>query len=632
MVLEVLYQSPFPVPGFGLIGLQAIVLDYLESLIVRAFILFPLLALAMIGCQSSEPEPEPMLESKSEPAAFNARITEHRDGDDLATAGLGLAGLTAGAPPLADAAAPTSTELRRLAIQSAWASLAALNPAGGMGGLFEDLPHVPGLEFAAFRVLPDRKHPARVLVQLPDAFDPQNPCLVLAPASGSRGVYGAVPLVSVGALARGCAVAYTDKGAGTDFFDYSNGTGVQLDGIRGQPADGPLGFLPEQQADNSVSTVAMPHAHSGDHPEADWGEHVLDAARFGLEVLNHAVEGEFSAVNTRIIATGLSNGAGAVLRAAEQDHEGLIDAVVAVMPNITAPGVPHLFDIARVAALYQPCMLGDLESTMDMPLGNPLLAAAGQQRCAALTATGLLEEAEPELARQRLLDAGFEESALALAPLNVALDLWRSVLVAYSSAYLRTGAFDMPCGYAMAAPDASPAQRQAWWATHSGVGAGGGIVMLDGLANGRDTALPGLQCLNGLQDGDGEEAARLREAIEATRASAALPEIPVLIVHGRDDGLVPVTFSSRPYVEQARANGARIAYWEVANSQHFDAVLAAPGVGDRLVPILPYGWHGLSLINEVLDGQAELGPDRQIETTPAPEGQPLEWDNLGLMR
>jgi hydroxybutyrate-dimer hydrolase len=275
-------------------------------------------------------------------------------------------------------------------------------------------------------------------------------------------------------------------------------------------------------------------------------------------------------------------------------------------------------------------MLGDLEATMAMPLGNPLMAAGGQQCCAALVSSGLLAEPDPALARQHLLAAGFDESALNLAPVNMALDLWRSVVVAYASAYLGTGPFDMPCGYAMAAPEATPAQRHAWWATHSGVGAGGGIVLIDSMAAGRDPTLPGLLCLRALLTGDSDESDRLRASIEATRASARLPAIPVLIVHGRDDALIPAGFSARPYAEQARANGARIAYWEVANSQHFDALLAAPGVGDRLVPILPYGWHGLALINRVLDRQAELGPDRQIETTPAPAGQPLEWDNLGL--
>ena len=49
------------------------------------------------------------------------RTTEHRDGDDLLTAGLGLEGLRAMLPPaFADADHPTPAELRRRALWSNW--------------------------------------------------------------------------------------------------------------------------------------------------------------------------------------------------------------------------------------------------------------------------------------------------------------------------------------------------------------------------------------------------------------------------------------------------------------------------------------------------------------------------------
>ena len=48
--------------------------------------------------------------------------------------------------------------------------LAALNPAGGVGGLIERLPSQGGREFMAFLTLPERTHPARVLLQLPAQF------------------------------------------------------------------------------------------------------------------------------------------------------------------------------------------------------------------------------------------------------------------------------------------------------------------------------------------------------------------------------------------------------------------------------------------------------------------------------
>jgi len=578
-----LYQSPFKCQAATV---NLIDLSEQDKKRMRKFFMMAAAASLLAACQPGDQEgPDEVSAQDRPPVAEQAingiingvRVTAHRDGDDLITAGLGLDGLRAGTPAPADPNAPTAAELRVLAIYTSWTSLAALNPAGGLGGLFSSLPEVPGREFAAFRRLPEATHPVRLLVQVPDAFDLEKPCLVVAPASGSRGVYGAIALAGTWALPGGCATVYTDKGAGTDFFDFSDATGVALSGLRSGLDEEPLGFaLGVESGPEESAAVGMSHAHSRDHPEADWGLHVLDAARFGLEVLNLALQGEFTAANTRIIATGLSNGGGAVLRAAEQDEEGLLDAVVALMPNISPPGVAHAYDYATLAALYQPCMLADLETTMAMPLGNPMIAAAGAQRCAALTAAGLLAAPDADLARQQLVEFGFDEFALNLAPVNVALDLWRSVAVTYASAYLRRGPFDMPCDFGIAAPDATEAQRLSWWATHSGIAPGGGIDIIDNLADGRDQTLPGLICLRELYTADTEQAGALRQAVEATRASAQLPPIPVLIVHGRDDGLIPAAFSGRPYAEQARENGATVAYWEVANAQHFDALLAAP--------------------------------------------------------
>jgi hydroxybutyrate-dimer hydrolase len=569
-------------------------------------------------------------ERASDPLA-EIRSTEHRDGDDLVSAGLGLTGLNSVAPLPTDPEAPSAAELRALAFHSAWTGLAALNPAGGLGGLFEDLPVVEGREFSRFRRLPGRTSPFRVLVQVPDSFDPANACLVIAPASGSRGVYGAVPLVAPWALPRGCAVAYTDKGAGTDIHRYADNSGVGLDGRRVDAESASTGLVaPALNGPLVEGPVAVPHAHSGDHPEADWGLHVLDAGVFALALLEAEYELDPGPESIRVIAAGLSNGGGAVLRAAEQDELGMIDGVVAVMPNITAPGAPHLFEYATEAALLQPCALGDLEATMAMVLGNPLIAAGGQQRCTGLVRAGLIEAPEPALARERLLGLGFDKAALGLGAVNVILDLWRSVAVTYASAYLESGPSDMPCGYGFSSAGATDAQVASWWSNHSGIPPAGGVEIVDGLAEGRDPALPGLLCLHGLLREPGDRAGDLRRAIEATRATARLPGIPVLVIHGRDDGLIPAAFSSRPYVAQARAAGAEIAYWEIANAQHFDALLAAPAAAERLVPMLPFGWAGLDHLVAVLDRVVVLGEDRRVEAAPAPPGQALEPANLGL--
>ncbi|WP_233172132.1 D-(-)-3-hydroxybutyrate oligomer hydrolase, partial [Dyella sp. ASV21] len=56
------------------------------------------------------------------------RVTEHRDGDDLLSAGLGLSGLAGAPAPFAHSLQPTPQELRRRAIQTSWKGIADLGP------------------------------------------------------------------------------------------------------------------------------------------------------------------------------------------------------------------------------------------------------------------------------------------------------------------------------------------------------------------------------------------------------------------------------------------------------------------------------------------------------------------------
>src|SRR5690606_1102119 len=155
------------------------------------------------------------------------RSTEHRGQDDLLTAGMGLDGLRAMLPPaFADAAHPTPAELRRRALRSNWRVIADLAPGGGYGDVYGSVGSVPGREFSAFARVPGASQPHRVLLQLPDAFDAGRRCVVVAASSGSRGIYGAIAVAGAWGLPKGCAVAYTDKGAGTDYFDLDAGQGI----------------------------------------------------------------------------------------------------------------------------------------------------------------------------------------------------------------------------------------------------------------------------------------------------------------------------------------------------------------------------------------------------------------------
>lgn len=146
---------------------------------------------------------------------------------------------------------------------------------------------MPGREYSAYATVPGATHPHRVLVQVPDGFDPARRYLVVAPASGSRGIYGAISVAVPWALPRGCAVAYTDKGAGSDYFDLDVGVGFRVDGTAAAASSAEdLAFV--AQAPEGTTGVAFKHAHSGDNPEADRGLHVRQAAAYGLDVLARA--------------------------------------------------------------------------------------------------------------------------------------------------------------------------------------------------------------------------------------------------------------------------------------------------------------------------------------------------------
>lgn len=572
------------------------------------------------------------------------RVTEHRGSDDLLTAGLGLAGLQAMTPPgFADAAHPTSAELRRRALWNNWRGIADLSATGGYGDIYGSTAAVPGREYSALAKLPGAKQPHRVLVQVPDGFDLKRRCVVVTASSGSRGVYGAIAVAGAWGLPKGCAVAYTDKGAGTDYFDLDTQTGVREDGTAGPPGE-TQAFAPDAPA--GATGVAVKHAHSQDNPEADWGRHVKQAAGFALAALDRAFPqaAPFRFDNTRVIAVGISNGGGAVLRAAELEGDWL-DAVVAGEPNIhvEGSGARSLYDYTTEAALLMPCAL--LALPADSLPQPPLRAQAEplwQARCASLKAAGLIEgadvAAQARSAHGKMREGGWTDQALTAGALSVGFDLWRAIAVTYASAYGRYGVGAHPCGYSFAAlnPDfsaraAAPAERAAWWADGSGIPPGAGVGIVDTRLAAPDFTLPGLQCLRALNDGQDEAAWRVQRGIAELRAAPPRAGLPVIVVHGTADGLVPPAFSSAPYVAQARAAGREVAYWQVRNAQHFDGFLALPAYAARYAPLLPHVYAALDRVSAQLDGQAARAADQVIEARGRGAGK-LEAGQLALPR
>ncbi|MCD9029197.1 D-(-)-3-hydroxybutyrate oligomer hydrolase [Luteimonas sp. BDR2-5] len=607
----------------------------------RAAMAVPLLlCLGLAACAGSPSRDAAGASTRSATTVFTAqRSTEHRDGDDLLTAGLGLAGLQATVPPgFADPDAATATEARRRAIWANWRGIADLSPGGGYGTLYGDAGAVPGREFHAFATAPGATHPHRVLTQVPDAFDRARRCIVVTASSGSRGIYGSIAVAGAWGLPKGCAVAYTDKGAGTDYFDLDAGIGIAADGT--VATDRAASTFAVDAA--GVHGVAFKHAHSGDNPEADWGRHVRQAAEFALQALDEAIPdaAPFTFDNTRVIAVGISNGGGAVLRAAEQDDDWL-DAVVAGEPNVfvDAPGARTLYDYTTEAAILMPCALLHLQGLPQPPL-TAQVAPLWAGRCAVLREAGLVEgddtAAQARSAHAQLRAGGWTDDALRAGALSVGFDLWRAVAATYASAYGRYGVDAHPCGYHFAAQDAdgsarpaTAAERAGWWSDGSGIPPGAGVGLIDSRMAGADPTLPGLLCLRALQTGDDAHARRVQAGIAATRAAPPRDGLPVVVVHGADDGLIPMAFSSAPYVAAARAAGrAEVRSWEVANAQHFDGFLMLPDYAARYVPLLPYLYAALDRVDAHLAGGSPLPGDARIQTVPRGAGAVLEAENL----
>lgn len=603
------------------------------------------LALGLAACASA-PRPATPSMTQRDASAFRAqRTTSHREVDDLLTAGLGLSGLRALVPPaFADAAAPTPAELRRRAIWSSWRGIADLAPGGGYGEVYGSVATVPGREFSALATVPGARQPHRVLVQVPDTFDRTRRCVLVAPSSGSRGAYGAIAVAGAWGLPKGCAVAYTDKGTGSDYVDLDARTGMRADGSVAALGTDALAFAPE--IPEGATGVAFKHAHSQDNPEADWGRHVRQAAEFALVALDEAfpAEAPFTFANTRVIAVGISNGGGAVLRAAEQDGDWL-DAVVAGEPSVLVDGHDSraLYDYTTEAMLLMPCALLAMD---DLPQPPLQAQARGQwtERCRALREAGLVDgndaDAQARDALARMRASGWTEEALRAGALSVGFDLWRAVAVTYASAYGRFGIGEHPCGHAWSAqhPDgtrrvATAQERAAWSSDASGIPPGAGVGIVDDrmLDEGMrvDPSLSRLQCLRGLWSGPSTEAERVRRGVAETRAGLPRKGLPVTVIHGTDDGLIPMAFTSAPYVAKARAAGRDVRFWQVRHAQHFDAFLGLPDYGARYLPMLPYVYRALDRTLAALEQGAPMPGDAVIQTVPR-AGKSLTDAHLAL--
>ena len=612
-------------------------------------------------------------------------ITVHQGDDDLLTAGLGKSGLASAVPPaIANPLAPTPAELRRLNIWANYRALIDTTDAGGYGRLFGpniDLAGndtlgeglIPGTEYRTSQNIRGVKN-VTLLVQVPEHFNPAQPCIVAGPSSGSRGVYGAIGTTGEWALKRGCAVAYTDKGTGAGGHELDTNTVTLPDGTLADARDARHTTLfraelsePARQAyiAEHPNRYAMKHAHSQDNPERIWGEATLASIEFAFDVLNrwhatgddhgHGKRPAYRPENTLVIAASVSNGGGAVVAAAEADRRGLIDAVVAQEPQINVamrrgvtvtrggqpvatPGLP-LYDYTTFANLVQPCA-ALAPSVAASPFVSFVVPAFGANRCTALVAAGmisgntLVEQAEDALAK--LQAHGWEPDSNLLHASHFGFAVSTAVSLTYANAFMRASVTDNLCGYSMGTTDAAglPAPPAAspmptLWSLNNGVPPSTGINLIaEDAANGPIREALGVSASTGRADYYWDGALclrnllaerRVRHSIAQTEVDGRLHGKPTLILHGRSDALVPVNHTSRPYLglnNLAEGKRSRLSYIEVTNAQHFEAFLPFPGYDSRFIPLHYYGGMALEMMWNHLTQGTPLPPSQVVHTLP----------------
>ena len=601
------------------------------------------------------------------PAYLRAIQQTRYDGasDDLLTAGLGKSGLqqatlalavstaVPGAVPFVNPLQPTAVELRRAAIYTNYRALLDPTAAGGFGTLYgpnvtsaglvtSAEGKVAGTEWLAFSDDGSGLKTVTLMVQVPASFDPANPCLITATASGSRGVYGAMSTGEWG-LKKGCAVAYSDKGTGAAPHDLQNDTVALIDATRtGAAAAGmsaafraPLTAV--EQAAFNVATpnrFAFKHAHSQQNPERDWGTSTLQAIEFAFYVINEkfgasdAAGGRmrtFVASNTIVIASSVSNGGAAALAAAELDTQGLIGGVAVAEPAIQMPAVPGvsvrrgattlalsakpLIDYTTLANLYQSCaaLSAQLAGTPFQSTFVAQRSAFAGNRCASLKARGLLTAtttaAQADEALQKLRDYGWEVESNDQHATLAFFEVAPAVSVTFATSLSRASVTDNLCGYSFAATSAAgvievlaPDVLAQMAATGNGIPPTAGVQLINNnnpagprrelfsvsASNSvADLNLDGALCLRNLVTGTDAAAQKLQAGLNEVRRHGNLRGKPALIVHGRADALIPVSHSSRPYYalnQVVEGAASQLRYIEVTNAQHFDTFIGLPAL------------------------------------------------------
>ena len=639
-------------------------------------------------------------------------LMQEYDGDtnDLLTGGLGKSGIDflAPAPTPFDPDNPTAEELRTLAIYTNFRAVLDPSPAGGWGVLYgpnidpDGNPtlgegKIAGKEYLAYSDDGTGRKNVTLMVQIPDSFDPEDPCIVTGPSSGSRGVYGAIGTSGEWGLKRGCAVCYSDGGKGTGVHDLATDTVNLIDGTRTDAAvAGKKSHFtaiddPEKLAAFNAEypdRIAVKHAHSRQNPEVDWGKNVLQSIEFAFYVLNleenfgkrdrkGRVRQTITPKNTIVIASSISNGGTASVRAAEQDKKGLIDGIAVSEPNLSPRVLKKLvirqgdrqwmadshskllYDYFSFINVYQTCAdLAQPDASANTGVVFPDLA---ENRCASLAEIGLLTASttagQALEAQQIINDYGILEEQNWVQPTQEFFEFNEAIAVTYANAAGRFSVMNNLCGMSFAGaaaltPAPLPSQDLAkLFGVFSGVPPGSGIQLINNNSLGgafqsrfsvsdqgvQDQNLEAALCFRGLFTGRDEFGRRLRGrefknfirvrlGLSRLRYSGNLHRLPAIIAHGRNDGVVPPNHSSRAYfgvnqiVEGKKSN---LRYYEVTNANHLDAFIPFfPGFQERFIPLHYYWDQAVSIMYDHLKNGTPLPPSQVVRTVPRGAGTP----------
>ncbi len=556
--------------------------------------------------------------------------------------------------------------LRKVSYYNNITALLDTTPTGGYGRLFGPRTGhdaISGYEYITYSLDINNHLDATLMLQIPDNMTLDKPCIIVAASSGSRGIYGAVGTVGTWALERKCAVAYTDKGTGTGFYFHDSNKGFDLRGAYKNNKSSLLVYSPSLQSSDErflkeyPTAISIKHAYSNKNIEKDAGKFVIQAGEFALYQLNQHFKNKqtyvkFSKDNTTIIAASVSNGAAASLKAGEGDLLGLFDGIVAAEPNITPFNNAQLkimqgnhqvtkhsaagYEYFNAQNLYSPCALLT-EEAQQQPFFSPTPTKikALQVWCKSLKQDGFIKGDEIlELANnalRKLTNIGIATNQQKLSPIMHRIKLWPAIAATYINQTGRFNLGDNVCSIYFSAVDSnktpahmSQLNRLGLFANSNGIPPTAGISLVS--SDAKMTAYQQAKCFYEIA-----KLPRVKQGAKELLATTDLNNIPTIILHGRNDSLISPNHSSRPYYANAvlkfkssinkdkvenDGKASNIRYYEINNSQHFDAFISLPQFSSEYVSLHYYFEQSLDLMFDHLTMQSRLPESQVVKAKP----------------